>query len=718
MSCSDPVCPMTSPPLSEHAPKPGIAPPPKAHSSPDSAEVVFQAWLASRAVPRAKTASYLFPGAQRQFSAENFRLAYRITQECAYDLFFTLWSLHPIRATIMMAMNMIRSLLPAFRGYSQAMLIDELQSLVVSGHFTWYRIGQMLFMEVLRRVIEGLLDSLAATNESLVLNSVRFHIEHQQLSQRVRLDLPTLSDPFVRELLQESDLFARSFHVTGNGFGLLSPLEAFRVLSLIAEIASHLWVIYSLTHCTTHVCVLIFSSFPAAFPLLMAWLGPAVSFGSHGHATESDPWSFSNQEEAQASERQEKLRNLAYNDSFRPEVELFGLGPWILHSWSAARKVLLGAEQRNLATEYSVLANLHVSELFSALQHIPLIIMLQTSSASLGSVTLYRSSIQSVVFATRNLLSVVRMAFQGVFLMGAFYAAMNIKPRLQPKKEDIIAYKQIPGGAKIDVRGLSYTYPGSNEPALRDVNFTLQAGETLAIVGHNGSGKSTLANILLRIVDFSDGQLLVNDVDIRRYAPAEYHDHVTAVFQGFSKFSTTVQENVGLGFVPHVQSPEAVNHALELADADGVVNALPKGLQTKLESSVYDPVPFGGPNSAFSPSTGHHGLSGGEWQRVAVARAFMRARQPGVDLLLFDEPTSSLDAHAQNHVFNTIANVSKDPVSGARTKSVIFITHRLSTARRADKVAMMENGTISEFGSHEELLRKQGSYAALYDASV
>lgn len=119
MSCSDPVCPMTSPPLSEHAPKLGIAPPPKAHSSPDSAEVVFQAWLASRAVPRAKTASYLFPGAQRQFSAENFRLAYRIIQECAYDLFFTLWSLHPIRATIMMAMNMIRSLLPAFRGYSQ-----------------------------------------------------------------------------------------------------------------------------------------------------------------------------------------------------------------------------------------------------------------------------------------------------------------------------------------------------------------------------------------------------------------------------------------------------------------------------------------------------------------------------------------------------------------------------------------------------------------------
>ncbi|KAJ8523018.1 hypothetical protein ONZ45_g505 [Pleurotus djamor] len=404
---------------------------------------------------------------------------------------------------------------------------------------------------------------------------------------------------------------------------------------------------------------------------------------------------FSSPEEAQASERQEKMRNLAYNDTYRPEVELFGLGPWILDSWSVARKVVLGAEERNLATEFSLLANLNISELLAALQHIPLIIMLQTSSATLGSITLYRSSIQSVVFATRNLLSVIRMAYQGVFLMGAFYAAMNVKPRLQPKQEELVSYRRIPGGVKIEVRDLSYTYPGSNEPALRNVNFTLQPGETLAIVGHNGSGKSTLANILLRIAEFSDGQILVNGVDIRRYSPSEYHEHVTAVFQGFSKFSTTVQENVGLGHVRDILSTNAVQHALRLADADGVVKALPDGLQTKLEASVYDAYPGSG---GFAPPVGQHGLSGGEWQRIAVARAFMRAKQSDIDLLLFDEPTSSLDAHAQNHVFNTIANVSRNPVS--------------------DKVAMMENGTISEFGTHEELLRKQGSYAALYNASV
>jgi len=105
------------------------------------------------------------------------------------------------------------------------------------------------------------------------------------------------------------------------------------------------------------------------------------------------------------------------------------------------------------------------------------------------------------------------------------------------------------------------------------------------------------------------------------------------------------------------------------------------------------------------------------WQRIAISRAFMRAEQPEVDLLVFDEPTSSLDAHAQNKVFDTIEKVSRSD-SGERTKTVIFITHRLSTARRADKIAMMDNGTITEFGSHEELLSACGSYAALYRASV
>jgi len=127
----------------------------------------------------------------------------------------------------MMALNIIRSLFPAFRGYSQALIVDELQSLIASDNFTWTRLLYLLSTEVFRRILEGCLDSFATSNENIVTGSARFFIEYKQMEQRVRLDVPTLDDPIVRSLLQESDLFVRSF--SGSGFGLLSPLDFIRI---------------------------------------------------------------------------------------------------------------------------------------------------------------------------------------------------------------------------------------------------------------------------------------------------------------------------------------------------------------------------------------------------------------------------------------------------------------------------------------------------------
>ncbi|KAF9468908.1 P-loop containing nucleoside triphosphate hydrolase protein [Collybia nuda] len=663
----------------------------------------YDAWLASREVPSQKGA-YLIAGAQRPLNLANARLAYRcLVEDSALSFFQVLWGLNPVRTTLMMSLNIVRSLFPAFRGYSQALIIDELHSLIASGSFTWFRLLCLVSTEMLRRVVEGLLDSLAFSNENVVLGSARFFVEHQQLEHRVRLDIPTLADPVVRDLLQESDLFARSFN--GSGFGLLSPLDFVHVLSLATEIISHIWLVISLTRGATHIGVLLISIFSTMLPLLLT----RCNFSQR----QSDP--PYNAYEARAAARHERMRNLAYSETHRPEIVLFGLGDWILKSWASARKIVLASEQPQSLLDSSFFARLNFPDLLFALQNIPLVLLMQSSSTTLGSLTLYRSSIQSVVYACGNLVTTARMAFQGIFLMSAFCASMKLKPRLQPQDQDLVVYESLPAGIRIDVRGLSYTYPGSSEAALKDINFSLAAGETLAIVGYNGSGKSTLARVLLRIVEFDKGILQINGVDIRRYNPDEYHKHISAVFQGFSKFNATVKENVGLGHVDKLGQRSAIEKAIHLAEADTLVALLPHGIQTMLETPGFESVSYPGMNNPTSPP--HHGLSGGEWQRIAIARAFMRAVQPEVDLLLFDEPTSSLDARAQNQIFDTIEKISRTP-SGERTKSVIFITHRLSTARRADKIAMMENGTISEFGTHQELIKRNGSYAALYRASV
>lgn len=665
----------------------------------NSPESLYDVWLKSREMPNQK--AYLVPGAPRPLTMQNARLALCASQMCIFDLFKTLWGLHPLRSTAMVTLNVIRSLFPAFRGYSQAMIIDEFQSLIGSDTFTWSRLLCLIGTEIGRRVVEGWLDTLLTNNENIVLGSARFYIEYKQMEHRVHLDVPTLADPQVRDLLQESDLFARSF--SGGGFGFISPLDFINVFSLTVEILSHLWILVSFTRDVSQFGILLLTILSALVPFIVA------RFSNSAGYIDSPPTS----REARAADKQERMRNLAYSDMHRPEIALFGLGDWVLNSWSAARKIVLASEApitRNTSA--------HFADIMYALQNLPILLLLQSSSTTLGAVTAYRTSIQCTLYAFGNLVTTTKMAFQGIFFMSAFCASITLKPKLTPKVEETIRYKSSPRGAKLEVRNLWYTYAGSDEPALRNVSFTLEAGESLAVVGFNGSGKTTLARILLRIVDFQKGSLLVNGVDVRRYHPEDYHHHLSAVFQGFSKFNSTVKENVGLGNIEKIKYKPAIQRALHLAEADTLVESLPDGVKTMLEAPGFESVSYPGcMGFEFGNAPQKHGLSGGEWQRIALARAFMRASEPEVELLVFDEPTSSLDAHAQNQIFDTISNISRAP-NGDRLKSVIFITHRLSTARRADKVAMMENGTISEFGTHDELLAKNGSYAALYRASI
>lgn len=664
---------------------------------------LYDIWLSSRQIAGDEKGSFLVSGAQRHMTRRNIHLAYLVLTRCTFCFLRKIWSHQPCRTAMMVSFNIVRSLFPAFRGYSQALIIDEVQTLIASGACTWSRLFSLLGTELVRRYLEGFMESLAFHNENVVLGSARFMVEREQMEQRVRLDVPTLADPEIRDLLHESDLFVRSFH--GGGFGALTPLDFLQVVCKFTEIVSHLFLIASMTTTFTHFGILLFSLCSVVLPLLFSYIRPF----SEDHSDD-----LYTPREARAADRRERMRNLAYSDTHHPEVLLFGMENWIVKSWASAWKVVFDSEQSQTPLQFSVLSGINFSELFSVIQNIPFFLMVQSSSATFGSLTLYRSSVHSVVFGISNLLRTARMVFQSVFLMSAFCACVEIKPKLSPSPEKRVKYQCLPGGARIQARNLSYTYSGCDEPALSNVNFTLEPGETLAIVGYNGSGKSTLAKVLLRIIDF-EGQLLVNDVDICQYDPADYHKHTTAVFQNFSKYNTTVRENVGFGRVEALSRRSAVETAVHLAQADTVVEALPDGLQTILESPGFESLSY--PGMLQPLSSHHHGLSGGEWQRIALARAFMKAENPEVDLLVFDEPTSSLDPHAQNQIFDTIHRISRSP-DGSPSKSVIFITHRLSTARRADKVAMMENGTISEFGTHEELLQRKGAYASLYNQSI
>lgn len=182
------------------------------------------------------------------------------------------------------------------------------------------------------------------------------------MDQRLRLDIPTLADPVVRDLLQESDLFVRSFNGMG-GFGLLSPFDFVHILALFSELFSHIWVLLSLTGGSENISALMISLFSAILPLLLTWCGFSQTF----------PETATTRQEVRTAERQEKLRAMAYNDFHRPEIIIFGLGPWILRSWATARKTMLGAEHATRFGESVMppfLSQINISDLLFALQNV------------------------------------------------------------------------------------------------------------------------------------------------------------------------------------------------------------------------------------------------------------------------------------------------------------------------------------------------------------
>jgi ATP-binding cassette subfamily B protein/ATP-binding cassette subfamily C protein len=240
---------------------------------------------------------------------------------------------------------------------------------------------------------------------------------------------------------------------------------------------------------------------------------------------------------------------------------------------------------------------------------------------------------------------------------------------------------------RIELRDVSFRYPGEARWALRHVSLVLEPGETLGLVGENGAGKSTLVKLLLRLYDPTEGAILYGGVDLRDLDVQDLRSRIGAVFQDFVRYQFTAAENVGLGNPAHVDDRSRIEEAVRRGGAENVVATLPEGLDTVL-------------GGWFERG---HDLSAGQWQKLAVARAFMR----DAEVLVLDEPTASIDAEAEHDLFLRFRDL-------AAGRSAIVISHRFSTVRVADRIAVLRDGALEELGSHRELLARNGRYAHLF----
>lgn len=576
------------------------------------------------------------------------------------QFFKLVWQTSPSLTLANMGLRLVRSALPVAILYVGKLIVDGVVHTAQNGNASHTWLWQLVALEFGLAVAADALGRVTTLVDSLLGDLFARHTSIKIMEHAATLDLEQFEDTTFYDKLER----ARQ-QTIGRTVLLSQVMGQLQDLITMAFLASALAVFN-----------------PWLIVLLFVTVLP--SFVSEMRLNDKN-YSLSRR---QTPERRELdyLRYIGASDETAKEVKLFNLSSFLIDRFRLlSDKFYL--ENKSLSVKRSwwgvLFSLLGTVGYYSA--YLFIIAKTIQGVVSIGSLTFLAGSFRQLRSLLESVLTRFTAVSQGAIYLRDFFDFFGIVPSIKLNPSARPFPQKIQSGFTFE--NVGFRYANSERWANRYLNFTLSAGEKIALVGENGAGKTTLVKLLARLYDPTEGRILLDGYDLREYNLMELRKNVGVIFQDYIRYQMTVAQNVAVGNIDEKENRERIEDASQKSLADLLVQRLPGKYDQALGKRFNQGVE----------------LSGGEWQKIALARAYMKDAQ----LLILDEPTSALDARAEFEVFQRFADLTAG-------KTAVLISHRFSTVRMADRILVLDKGELLETGSHAELLAKNGRYAELF----